>query len=613
MKIPNYLGETSRGRKVKLHRDAVTQGFGILAKRGKGKSNLLGAMLEIFALRKQKFVVLDPPDAHWGIRYGRDSEGRITNRLSGIEALIIGGKNGDIPIEHTDGREAAQIIVKGNISAVIEMKQMHYTARQTWCADFAEELFRINETPRFIAFEEAHNFLPQTLRFDEQKRVLYAMGKLIEEGRGIGLGFALVSQRPAKVHKDYLEQIDNLFAMGMIGPRDIGSVKDWMEHHVKDKELLKQVIGKLVKMKPGDAWFLSPEFQEELIEFHARERVTYHAGRTPKPGERPAKVSKITASQAAKKLKALYISKQVERKKEVADFKEAKAWIAEQDRTIRQLKKRPVTTKPERVEIPVVDKAAIKVMRNELHRQYKKILDEFARRVAEMQSEVKGIEKTAVHIQRLKPPKLPKLDVVTVEPTKPVAAPNVATKAVVLKPRSPGASTMAAEIASYGDQSDINLRPGAKRMLKVLTQWYPKALPDSQIAAQAKVKRSGGSFSSYMSNLRTNLFVEQDGDKKKATAKGIAYLGNDVPPAPTNTDEVLAIWMPLLRPGAQRMLKAIVARDGEPVSHEIVSEEASVSASGGSYSSYLSNLVTAGLVVKIDSESVKAHKENLFL
>ena len=360
MRFPNYLGETPLGRKVKLHRDAVTQGYGILAKRGKGKSNLLGVMLEIFSSRKQKWVVLDPPDAHWGIRYARDAEGRITNRPSGIEALIIGGPNGDIPIEHTDGKEAARIIVEGNICAVIEMKQMHYTKRQTWCADFAEELFRINETPRFIAFEEAHNFLPQKLQFDEQKRVLYAMGKLIEEGRGIGLGFALVSQRPAKVNKDHLEQIDNLFAMGMIGPRDIGAVKDWLEHHVKSKEILKEIIEKLVKMRPGDAWFLSPEFQEELIEFHVRERTTYHAGRTPKPGERPIKASRLSVPQAAKRLKKMFESKQEERKKEVADLKEAKNKIKELER---QLRSRPAETKVKevRVEVPVGDPKAIQV------------------------------------------------------------------------------------------------------------------------------------------------------------------------------------------------------------------------------------------------------------
>ena len=81
IEIPQFIGTTEGGKHLRLHKDAVTQGFAILGKRGKGKSNLLGCMLEIFAQRKQSFVVLDPPDAHWGIRFAADRVVRFRIRL----------------------------------------------------------------------------------------------------------------------------------------------------------------------------------------------------------------------------------------------------------------------------------------------------------------------------------------------------------------------------------------------------------------------------------------------------------------------------------------------------------------------------------------------------
>ena len=621
IKIPNYLGVTDRGREIKLHKHAVTQGYGLLGKRGKGKSNLLGVMVEVLASRKQQFVILDPPEAHWGIRYRQDAKGKPVG-LSKINVLLIGGPNCDIPIEHTNGREAAKIIVEGNLSTVIGMKSMSFTARQTWCADFAEELFQINTTPRFIAFEEAHNFLPQLLQCDEQKRVLYAMTRLIDEGRGIGLGFALASQRPAKVNKNVLEMVDNLFVMGMIGPNDIKAIEGWFKHHVRDKEKLRLVIERLVRMKPGEAWFLAPEWQDDLVHFTARLRSTYHAGRTPKPGERPANVSRITVSQATKKLKNLFQTKQTSQRKEVADLKGANRVIAEQARTIKVLERKPVASKPEVRQVHVLDQAAIQ-----------RAVDQAAKG---LQAQVGAVQNVVIalcdemdgtfHNQS----KITKKYRVIVGKIKPLRPPKVLT----LKPRGPGISRMLADkstdpVVAYSDPfqapvnkgsadltvdgGDIKLRPGALRMLKALAQWYPEAITDAQIAALSGMKKSGGSFSSYMSNLRTAGFFEDVGDKKKATEKAMEWLGDDIPSAPSTTEEVLVIWRPKLRPGAQRMLNAILAHRGDPVSHDEVAAQSRIERSGGSYSSYLSNLVTAHLVVKVGKDAVKANKETLFL
>jgi uncharacterized protein len=338
IRIPGYLGVTEKGAKLELHKDAVTQGFALMGKRRRGKSNLMGSMMEILAAREQSFVCIDPADAHWGIRYAVDDKQQPAGP-SDLDVLVVGGDHADVPLDPTAGRELAHTIVDGDISCVICLKALTYTKLQTFCADFGEELFMLNRTPRHIFFDECQNLLPQQLKFDEQKRVLYAMSKIVAEGGGNGLGFTLASQRPSKVNKDVLEEVDNFIVLGMIGPRDLDQVENWFRHHVGgDKEKLEQLIDSVASLPVGDCWFLSPDWMHEITRFHARLRVTYHAGRTPKPGERPVNVAKFSVSEAVEHLKKLFAAKQVERQKEVADLAEAKKQIRELQREVKEAK-----------------------------------------------------------------------------------------------------------------------------------------------------------------------------------------------------------------------------------------------------------------------------------
>jgi hypothetical protein len=52
--------------------------------------------------------------------------------------------------------------------------------------------------------------------------MLHAANNLVSLGRGIGLRIVLISQRPAKLHKDSLTQVETLVAMRLIAPQDRG-------------------------------------------------------------------------------------------------------------------------------------------------------------------------------------------------------------------------------------------------------------------------------------------------------------------------------------------------------------------------------------------------------
>lgn len=590
MKVPNYIGTLENGKHLELPEDAITQGFAFMGKRGKGKSNLLGVFLEILLSRGQSFVCLDPPAAHWGIRYAAGPDGRPMGP-SGFDVLIIGGAHGDIPIEQTNGREAARIIVDGDISAVVDMKAMGFSERQKWCADFAEELFKINTTPRMIAFEEAHNFLPQQLKFDEQKRVSYAMGKLIEEGRGSGLGYVIASQKTQKVNKDQLTQVDNFFALGMIGPQDIDQVEGWFKHHIRDKEKLQDVMDDLPKMKAGECWALSPEWLGEITKFNARLRVTYHAGRTPKPGEREVNVSKFSVTDAVKKLRELFAVKQTEVRKDAATLKEANATIRRLESELRK-KDVPQGTK----NVPVVDQRAIdravklatkdgsetlRLTRNQLHN---------------VQSVVGSVVEKLKLITQLKDPVSITYEVSAPAPTTPVRHADV-TPPVTRPTREPA------------PEGSITIKKKAREMLHELSVYDPAPRSRKQLGAAVALPTKGSTFTGYLSNLRLSGYISESGELVSITPAGRAFIGEPRKSVAT-TEDMLALWRPRFKAKARLMLDYLIMNYPNFITREALAERVEIPVKGSTFTGYLSNIRLAGLLEE-RGEEVKA-SDSLF-
>jgi hypothetical protein len=586
MRITPFLGPG-----IELPETAVTDGFGVLAKRGKGKTNLAGVMEEIFLRRGHSIVVLDPPDAHWGIRYEADDDGKPTGP-SGFDVLIIGGEHGDIPIEQTSGREAARIIVDGNISCVIEMKALGFTERQRWCADFADEIFRINRTPRHIFFEEAQNFLPQQLKFDEQKAVLYAMSRIIEEGRSSGLGFTIISQRPAKVNKDALTQIDNMIVLGMMGPQDIDQVEEWFKHHFHDKDALRAMIETLPKLKPGEAWALMPEHLKEPVKFTVKLRATYHAGRTPKPGESVVNVAKFTVSEAVKKLKESFAEKQQERRAEIQNLNEAKKRIRELETQLRA-KPKTVPAKPQ-LDYQAM-KAATQIYERTI-REYRAAIGQFREQLAHIQERAKR----GLAIE------YPDLDfrgreshAETARPARGHAspAPNQAASqgSIPTARESMGPNRLARPVL---EPPNGDLQGPHKKILRALGELLSigrEQAPKPMVAAWAGYSPGGGAFMNPLGYLRTAGLVHYPQPGSVAlTDAGREHVG---PCEPPDQDEIHRRVRDVLPGPARKILSVLLELPpGTELSKEQLAEQAGYTEGGGAFQNPLGALRTAGFV-----------------
>lgn len=150
-------------------------------------------------------------------------------------------------------------------------------------------------------------------------------------------------------------------------------------------------------------------------------------------------------------------------------------------------------------------------------------------------------------------------------------------------------------------------------MLACLVQWYPSGRTESQVAAQVKMKKTGGTWSAYKSDLRSGGYFEVRGDSLwYATEEGRAYIGNDALDLPSTTDEVVQLWGDKLRLGARNMLDVLVNHKGHPMSKEELGQAVEMEATGGTFSAYLSDLKQAGLII-VDRDGVRANRETLFL
>lgn len=256
---------------IEMPINAATKTFAILAKRGAGKTYTAGVLAEEFSKNNIPFVVFDPIDVWWGLRLNK------TGKDKGLPVVVFGLEHADIPLTRDMGKEIARAIVKENISCVISTFGMPKVGMRHLIAEFAEELLNINNTPRHVFIEEAHEFVPQRVQGAGAK-CFSAVESLVVMGRNRGIGVTLINQRAATINKDVLTQLDTLIALRNVGPQDRKALRDWVEFHTAEGDFEK-FMASLPSLPTGEAWVWSPEFMSVFERVKIRERETFHPDR----------------------------------------------------------------------------------------------------------------------------------------------------------------------------------------------------------------------------------------------------------------------------------------------------------------------------------------------
>ncbi len=256
---------------IKIPINAATKTCAILGKRGAGKTYNAGVFAEEYFKNDIPFVVFDPIDVWWGLRLNKDGKSK------GLPVVVFGIQNADIPLTREMGRQIAQEIVKENISCVISTFGMPKVGMRHLIAEFAEELLNINNTPRHVFIEEAHEFVPQRVQGAGAK-CFSAVEALVTMGRNKGIGVTLINQRAATVNKDVLTQLDTLLALRSVGPQDRKALQEWVEYHAAEGDFNK-FLNSLPSLPTGEAWIWSPEFMGVFERVKIRARETFHPDR----------------------------------------------------------------------------------------------------------------------------------------------------------------------------------------------------------------------------------------------------------------------------------------------------------------------------------------------
>ncbi|MGH2793852.1 MAG: ATP-binding protein, partial [Actinomycetota bacterium] len=270
------MSELRIGRDVSFPEEAVTQTFGILAKRGAGKSNTAAVMAEEMHRAHLPFVAVDPVGAWWGLRSSGDGKG------PGLPIPIFGGYRGDVPLERGGAELIADLIVDESLSCVLDVSAFESErAKREFLTAFAERLFRRKAqpgkgTPLHLFLEEADDYAPQRSMGVEMARCLGAFQRIVKQGRARGLGSTMISQRSASLNKDLLTQIETLIVHRTTGPNDRKAIAAWIEYHAQSAEILES----LHELADGEAWVWSP-WLNIVKRVQVRRRTTFDSGATP--------------------------------------------------------------------------------------------------------------------------------------------------------------------------------------------------------------------------------------------------------------------------------------------------------------------------------------------
>src|SRR3990167_8566390 len=258
---------------IQIPINAATKTFAILAKRGAGKTYTGAVLAEEFYKNNIPFVVFDPIDVWWGLRVAANGKDK------GLPVVVFGTEHADIPLNREMGREIARAIVKENVSCVISTMgiQGGKTAERHLIAEFSEEILNINNTPRHIFIEEAHEYVPQRV-FGGLGKTFNAVSNLVVMGRNRGLGVTLINQRAATINKDVLTQLDTLLVFRNVSPQDRKALKEWVEHHSAEGDFEK-FMQSLPSLPTGEGWIWSPEFLHIFERIEIRKRETFHPDR----------------------------------------------------------------------------------------------------------------------------------------------------------------------------------------------------------------------------------------------------------------------------------------------------------------------------------------------
>ena len=225
-----------------------------LATSGAGKTTAVKGGVERMLARGERVVIVDPTGVWWGLRFMRDGR-----RASPHKIVIFGREHADLPLEEGSAEAIARALGSSSTSAILSLRGMRVAERTRFITAFFEALESANKGLLNLVIDEIHLFAPQNGGTGLTPAMLHATNNLVSLGRSAGLRIAMISQRPAKVHKDSLTQATALVALRCSHNLDQRPGRDWLATTVGYKAERLEIMLARAGLLTGDGWLSAPQ------------------------------------------------------------------------------------------------------------------------------------------------------------------------------------------------------------------------------------------------------------------------------------------------------------------------------------------------------------------
>lgn len=566
--MKHYIPEAARKKHI-----------AILGMNGSGKTSIAKAeLIEPALLAGERVCNIDPTGVGWGLRLARDG------KKTGFKIYIVGGERADFPLERRDGETWGDIVGTSADSFVFDTSLMTVQRRSEWFTDFAETLIRKNKGPLNFILDEAHLFAPQAgaRAGGIAPAMLHATNNLLALGRSKGLRIAMISQRPAKLHKDSLTQAHTLIAMMMTAPQDRHAVEDWIADQA-DEAKGREIISSLATLAPGEGWLWAPrEGVLERIKFPRP--TTFDSSSAPDTAEGSTVVLPSIDPEAIKGKLA-----NVAKEKTANDPVLLRAEIA---RLQKELKNIPQN-------ISVVDPKAIEDAERRGFEQAEAALREMA--------DKKLKESTLAYLEELSVRVAPIAAFVQGEIAR-VRAEPLAVPHPVFKPSGPSTRVHPPRVTPPERAASVPTRKplpvtgsngalgsGEQRIIDAIRWWNVLGIgvpSQAQVGFIAGYSHKSGTWATYLSRLRSaNLIRRSD---LVLTEEGLALAHE--PDTPPSAEALRATVLSKIDAPLKRILSPIIDAYPDGLTQTNAGDLAGYSSGSGTWATYLSRLRSLDLI-----------------
>lgn len=207
--------------------EALNQHVAVLGKTGSGKTFAAKSTIIEPLLEQQRRVgIVDPTSAWWGLRSSRDGKGPgfPILVLGGDHGDLPLPALGGAAVARLLVEQNVNLVADTSLLTVGERNRWFIDFAGTLYRLNRAPLHLVLDEAHNFAPQGGGQ-----ARDIDTGKMLHAANTLASGGRSRGIRLVMITQRPQKLHKDALTSADTLIAMRVLAPQDRQAVEDWIK------------------------------------------------------------------------------------------------------------------------------------------------------------------------------------------------------------------------------------------------------------------------------------------------------------------------------------------------------------------------------------------------